>query len=256
MGSVGFPQTNIQLYRELRRYGYSPADLALVRRAYDLALRYSTCAYRPSGKPNLDHLVGTAGILVSLQVPAEIVAAGLLHSIYAYGDFGHAQKGVSSAKRNLLQDEIGPEVEAYLVRYAMLEWNYQTVPTICDSLETLDATDRVVVLIRLADRLEDHLDLGVLYCPNAEDRVRGIESEAPLIVEMGRRLGYPRLAAAFETVSAQVTSARVPKELRNPSGQNRVYFVDPRSYGKRASQVIRGALKATIGRLTRLLRPR
>ena len=72
-----YAQTNLQLYTQLRRAGYSNDRLALVRSGYDLALRLCTASFRGSGKPLLAHLVGTASILASVDQSPVVVTGGL-----------------------------------------------------------------------------------------------------------------------------------------------------------------------------------
>ena len=50
-----YAQTSLQLFNQMRQAGYSPDDLATVRRAYDLAMKLFTSEYRGSGKPLLSH---------------------------------------------------------------------------------------------------------------------------------------------------------------------------------------------------------
>jgi (p)ppGpp synthase/HD superfamily hydrolase len=190
-----YAQTNSQLYNQLQDNGYSGWELSCVRDSYELAMHLSTCLYRPSGKTNIAHFVGTASILCSLRAPVEVVAAGLLHSVYFHGDFGSIRKGMLSSHRKQVRDAVGQDVEEYIARYAMLEWNPQNIPAIHNKLHELDMIDRYVFLIRLADWLEDHLDQGILYCPNAEGRLKYTHSRNDIVKKMAVELGLPTLAA-------------------------------------------------------------
>ncbi len=58
-----------------------------------------------------------ASILGSLRLPAEVVAAGLIHSVYGNGDFGYGEMDISSAKRNYIKHALGKEVEDYVYRF-------------------------------------------------------------------------------------------------------------------------------------------
>lgn len=226
-----YAQTIIQLYKQLQIDGYSDEDLILIRNAYELAMEVTSGNYRPSGKTNMAHFIGTASILSSLGASIEAIAAGLLHSIYAHGDFGTLRKGISEAKRRQVRRAVGEKVEEYLAKYAALEWSMQTAITIRETLPNLDPVDRTVVLVRLADRLEDYLDLGILYCPNAEDRLRGIQNDGQLMIELAVQLGYPTLAAEFETVFKESADTDFPAAiLRNPASRNPGFLVAPRSY--------------------------
>ncbi|HXE81178.1 MAG TPA: HD domain-containing protein [Vicinamibacterales bacterium] len=213
---LAFPQTNLQLFGLMRRSGYSEADLRLVRRAYDLAVRVFTAKYRGSGKPLLAHLVGTAGILAWLRAPASLVAAGVLHAAYLFGDFGDAQRGATSEKRARLRREIGREVEEIIGRYDALRWDARSIEEIRSAIGRLAPGDRDVLLLRLANELEDHLDLGVLYCGNAEERRGAIRSWLRGCVDLAQRLDQPALARAFERVFEEILSDEVPAVLRHP----------------------------------------
>ncbi|NJL09589.1 MAG: hypothetical protein HC908_03480 [Calothrix sp. SM1_7_51] len=67
-----FAQTNIQLFNQLHREGYSSTDLSLIANAYSLAMELFTGTFRPSKKTFIAHLVGTASILASLHAPPKL----------------------------------------------------------------------------------------------------------------------------------------------------------------------------------------
>src|SRR5574341_1013565 len=58
---------------------YSQADKELVLRAYKVAERAHEGQKRASGEPYVNHCIAVATILAEFGVPAEVVAAGLLH---------------------------------------------------------------------------------------------------------------------------------------------------------------------------------
>jgi GTP pyrophosphokinase len=58
---------------------YSVTDRELVTRAYRIAEEAHRGQKRLSGEPYINHCVAVASILAELKVPAEVVAAGLLH---------------------------------------------------------------------------------------------------------------------------------------------------------------------------------
>lgn len=230
-----YAQTNIQLFNQLRREGYSNEDLLCVFKAYELAMQLFTCFFRPSGKTFIAHLVGTASILGSLRVSAEVAAAGLIHAVYDEGDFGSIKRGISNAKREQVRRAVGEKVEEYVARYAALRWNPKTISAVRDGLDTLDLIDRNVLLIRLTNELEDHFDLGVLYCPNADVRKQSAKRRGLVIVDMADKLGFPTLAVELDRVFREIVSGKIPLELHSTRDQNRAYLVPPRSYQKRLS---------------------
>lgn len=227
-----YAQTNIQLFNQLRREGYSNTDLSCIFKAYQLTMRLFTGSFRASGKTFIAHLVGTASIVVSLHLPANVVAASLLHAAYINGDFGDGRKGISQTKRKQVRDVVGEEIEGYIARYTAFQWNEKTIPDICDRINSLDAIDRDVLLIRLANELEEYLDLGIIYCGDVKYQ-RYINHSGNSIVKIAERLGFPMLANELETVFKETFAAEIPPEVSNQSGYNVSYTIAPNSYRKR-----------------------
>lgn len=219
-----YAQTNLQLYTQLRRAGYSNDQLALVRGGYDLAMQLFSASFRGSGKPLLAHLVGTASILASIGQSAEIVAAGLLHAAYALGDFGDGRFGMTDAKRARVRQAVGPKVEDLVARYTAFDWNKNTIPSIRQRVVALGPIERDVLVIRLANELEDHLDYGVLYCGNGEKRREYIRSPLNQSVDMARTLGLTELAAELDRAFRDTLATELPAALRNPHDYT---FVQP-----------------------------
>ncbi|MCB0118967.1 MAG: bifunctional (p)ppGpp synthetase/guanosine-3',5'-bis(diphosphate) 3'-pyrophosphohydrolase, partial [Anaerolineales bacterium] len=58
---------------------YSIADRELVMRAYAMAEEAHREQKRHSGEPYINHCIAVASILAEMKVPAEVIAAGLLH---------------------------------------------------------------------------------------------------------------------------------------------------------------------------------
>jgi (p)ppGpp synthase/HD superfamily hydrolase len=228
VAKASYAQTNLQLYAELRAAEYSAAHIDCIRAAYELAMALFTGRYRGSGKPFLAHLVGTASILASMHVRAPVVAAGLLHAAYTQGDFGNGWSGASPEKRERLRVAVGAEVEDLIGRYRSLRWHSLTIPEIHDGLEALGPPEREVLLVRLANELEDHLDLGVLYCADAGRRRDHVRASLILCVDMAKRLGFPQLADALARAFRETLSADVPMALRREDSSS--FVVAPASY--------------------------
>lgn len=218
-----YAQTNIQLFNQLRLAHYSEVDLSYIYNAYQFSLQLFLGRFRGSGKPFLAHLVGTASILTSLDAPVNVIIAGLLHAAYLYGEYGTEEKGMTDAKREQVRATLGGETEELIARYTLLKWNKNTIPEIRDRLDTFDATERQILLIGLANELEDHLDLGILYCANAEPRREYIHSSLYLSIEMAHKLGFPALAAALECTFRDTFSVELPAAIRK--GRNSSYLL-------------------------------
>ena len=229
-------QTIIQLLTQLRCDGYSKDELYRISRGYEQVMRLFTGLYRPSGKTFIAHSVGTASILSFVHVPEKVVTAGLVHAAYTHGDFGSWAKGISDAKREQVRRSVGDEVEEYIARYTALQWNARTIPVLYEQLHSLEPIDRTVLLIRIANELDDLLDLGVLYCFSAESKHQRYIKFGSMMIEMAEELGFPGLGAELARAFRETASAEIPRELR--SRQPGVSLIAPRSYARRLSIAI------------------
>ncbi len=247
-----FAQTNVQLFNQMRREGYSTEELTRVVAAYDYALGLFGAAFRGSGKPLLAHLVGTASVLASQRAPVAVVIAGMLHAAYELGDFGSGTRGVTAAKRAELRRAAGEEVEALIAAYNALVWDGQGVAAAGERLDTLDHSGRTVLLMRLANEVEDHLDLNMPYCRQIGWRRGFIRSTGEQQVELARRLGYPALAEQLAAAFEETLTADIPEVLCRTTGKT--FAITPRSLRTRWSVRLARALAGIRRRMRRNLR--
>jgi hypothetical protein len=228
-----YAQTNVQLFNQLRSEGYSKKERQSVLAAYEFAMRLFTGLFLPSGKPFIDHLVGTASVLASLHMPVEVVTAGLIHAAYLHGDFGGAVDGMSEDKRKQVRDAVGAAVEDYVARYDALLWSPDRMLLVRDRVDDLGPVDRNVVLMRLANELEHHLDFGVLYFAGTrhqKSQQRFIERYGPVMVQIAEQLRSFSLAAEMAAVFKEIASAELPVEPCIRTGEHAAYLVVARSY--------------------------
>jgi (p)ppGpp synthase/HD superfamily hydrolase len=247
-----YAQTNLQLYTQLRAAGYPEQDLKLVRSAYDLGMRIFPASFRGSGKPLLSHLVGTASILAAIGQSPAVATAGLLHAAYALGDFGDGRLGMTDAKRDRVRSAVGREVEDLVARYTTFDWNRNTIPAIRERVGTLTPIERDVLVIRLANELEDHLDYGVLYCGNGEKRREYIRSPLNQSVDMARSLGLMALAGELDAAFKETLSEQLPASLRTP--HDYTFVQPPASHSPRLKVAARRYLDERP-RLARVVHP-
>jgi len=230
IGSIA--QTNLQLWQQLQSAGYSNDDLKTVNKAYKFAIALFSGRFRASGKTFIAHLTGTASILAHLNASSSIVAAGLLHAAYDFGDFGGwNRRGVTTSKQIGLRQEVGIEVESYVAAYSALIWNYRTIPKIFHLLPQWELKQRSVLLIRLANELEEYLDLGLLYC-GKKIEIYG-SHQTDMVSEMASNLGFPALASALTSAQEAMTNGCVLPELVNPTGVNNSSLIVPYSCQKK-----------------------
>jgi UDP-N-acetylmuramyl pentapeptide synthase len=227
-----YAQTNVQLFNQLRSEGYSKNDRERVREAYEFAIHLFTGLFLPSGKTFIDHLVGTASILVSLHVSTDLVIAGLIHAAYLHGNFGGIRKGISETTRKQVRDVVGAKVEKYVERYERIPWDPKTIPVLHKTVHELNPFDRDVLLMRLVNDFEHNLDLGSFYRENLAWPLY-IKRHGPSMVAMAEKLGFPSLSKEMAMVFKDVNLADVALEPRIRTTQDAAYLIVPKSYVER-----------------------
>jgi Domain of unknown function (DUF6817) len=188
-------QTNLQLYARMLDAGYDSGALKSVRDAYALAALLFAGQLRPEGRPFLCHVVGVAGILAMIDAPLPTVIGGLLHSAYTHGDFGLGRGEVNRAARSRLRAAVGVEIEGLVAAYSSMPWNAAPVTQYAADVGALSAEVRQVVVIRLANAIEDALDEGLQLSRKTENPNRAIALES--LVGLAAGVGQPRLASAL-----------------------------------------------------------
>jgi hypothetical protein len=248
-----FALTYPQLCNQALALGLPAGELEQLARACELAERMADGLYRAQGVPFVCHLVRTASILLAEEQPIEVAMAGLLHSAYLLHLFDPARGAPRARERAELERVAGSEAHALVRAYACTPLD--TRAALAAQLERLDACDeraRRVLLLRLANELEDHLDGGLRYrAPEAGD-ASGCERGA-LLVELAVRLGRPTLAAELRQALADGREAAPPPALQR--GRRRAYAGTGGRYARRPLWV-RGWKALRRGALSRLGSPR
>ena len=89
-------QTRHALREQAAERGYDAAELAIFEEAADLATLVFDGVYRPDGRPFLNHAIGTASALIRYELSADIVQAGLLHSLLTHRPAWMALENIES----------------------------------------------------------------------------------------------------------------------------------------------------------------
>lgn len=246
-----YAQTNLQLYRQLHDDGRPVNEVVLLSQAYELAVPLFSAQIRSSGKPFLAHLVGTASILAAMGCRAEVVAAGLLHAAYGQGDWGDGRQRLVPRRRQRVQRAVGREVESLVARYTEYPWNATSIAELAGRGSTLDVSEADVVTMRLANLLEDHLDLGMAY-----SRKGAKAKQANLVHDQCTRiaeaLGNHRLAAELDETFAEHRTTTLPLPLLRPARDSAT--VAPLSHRPRADTVARETVRRVRRKISSRLR--
>ena len=209
-------QTNLQLAAQLRRAGWSAEDLAGIDRAYRLAAELVSGWFRPSGKPFVDHFVGTASVVAAAGGRPALVRAALLHNVGG-SVFGHQQP----ADRRELEDVVGAEATGLVLAYPTVPWDADAVAALTARADGLTGSERDLVVLRLANEVDDRLDGASPATP--------VDAEA--LVELARGMGEPVLAELLTgAVGEPSATADAP------------FFLPPRGYRRGLGLAARDAM--------------
>lgn len=242
-------QTNLQLYNQLLAQGRDVRELALVRKAYDLAGLLYSGHYQGDGKPFVCHGVGVASILAHLGLGAEMIAVGLVHNIYVNGDFGDSlDYGIKATRRRRVREAVGDRVAMLTERFQMFRIDAGNVDAMVARARQLDDTDRDLLTFDLADALEKYVDFGVDYFGDADWITDATANHGERLIEIARALDRPLLAEMLaEAFAPDRTRPAVPQALR-PLGQQYLKLVVPLSCRKRWMPIVGAALHRSVRR--------
>ena len=220
--SRDYAQTNLQLYEQMAAAGFQAEDIQMVKQAYGLAQKIFSAKFRGSGRPFLAHLVGTASILVKYDASIKVIVLGLLHSAYAFGDFGTGIGGITAAKRQFLVAELGRDNEAMIHAYALYRVRPETYARVVQQSASIDEMEQDMLITHLANTLEDALLDNYIY--SGPKKRKRCESKLPEAIAMAKATQNPELADELSRCLQQ------HKEVTAHQGDNASYTVVPQSY--------------------------
>ena len=233
-----YPQTNLQLFNQLQQEGYSTADAILIRNVYELATQLYAGYFIASGREQIAHLVGTAGILSSLHVSAEVVAAGLIHNVYTNGDFGVPGQSISTAKRRQIIQAVGQEVEKYIHGFYALTSNRNVWSSVFEDIDKIDPVIRLAGLILISEQFEHRLNDGGL-----KRYAKNVDENGPVMVEIALKLGFPLLADQIRTILiSPLPCDSVLHGLIAAINGDRSRWIPPASSRRRVTVIVRMAI--------------
>ncbi len=213
MSIRSFAMTYPQLMNQAMAQGLSKGDIQRLRTAYDVAEEWFNSFYRGQGVPFICHVVRTASIVLSERQPVEVVMAAMLHAVYMRGLFsGYHRNQPVEKLRSEIRKAVGEEVEALIWAYETFPWYSQpALDCHLKEMETYDPMKRRVLVMRVANELEDYLDLGMVYRKGDGFRKR-IELYRGRFTEIARRLGLSRIAEELNEAYETHLVACLPEE--------------------------------------------
>jgi hypothetical protein len=186
--------------------GYGRDDLALMANAYYIAHVLMDGGYRPCGRPFIDHLVGTASVLVRYDFRADIVAAGVLHAAYTHSPphAGGPEAAVAAISAGL--GGPGSALDARVRAYAQRESARRQAAE--PPMDTVSMDDAAILAVAAANEVEMHQSGEFRY----SGRTDGVGPEVTArMAQVCEALGVPGLSDTL--VQAQQGAATVPPDL-------------------------------------------
>ncbi len=184
---------------------YNPkADLARIRRAYDLAASAHATQMRSTGDPYITHCLAVASILADLYLDEDSIVAGLLHDV----------PEDTAVPLETIQEQFGDEVAKRVdgvtklsgLRLGMEQSQAESLRKMFMAM----AEEIRVVLIKLADRLHN---MRTLYA-RPPDKQRKIARETmEIYAPLANRLGIYTIRRELEDLSLKYLEPDKYKEI-------------------------------------------
>lgn len=195
-------QTNLQLYLQMLDKGYNKEDVNLVNRAYLFTINKVHLMYRGSGKPFICHLVGAASLMVLCKQSIDVVLAALMHALYQNRVSFEGTKDIRK-RREIISQKFGKVCDRLISEYTEFE-----MTGIKDIDPNHITVDKQVLLMRIADELEDLVDFGLcLHGLEGEPKEKGgsylsrrtrKEKEGKILIKLANQLNAESLAEGLE----------------------------------------------------------
>jgi guanosine-3',5'-bis(diphosphate) 3'-pyrophosphohydrolase len=200
-----------------RLAGYlEPAQVQLVRDAYDCAAAAHEGQWRRTGHPYISHPLAVAGILADMRMDHETLIAALLHDVVEDSEVGtatlRARFGDSVAQ---IVDGVSKLASFFGSRAEAQAENFQ-------KMALAMAKDIRVIMVKLADRLHNMRTIGVM---SDEQRRRIARETLEFYAPIANRLGIHHIKVEFEDLGFKalypLRADRIDRAVRAARGHRR-----------------------------------
>jgi HD domain len=151
-------RTPTELGVQLTKLGWSDDDNARARAAIDAAIELHAGQFRATGRPFLNHVIGTASILADSGSETDLTIAAILHGAYELGTFPDGGLGMTSSNRRWISAHAGEDVEALVAAYSRFNPTREIIESFGVRSVPLGDQDRRMLAMRTANEIDDQLD--------------------------------------------------------------------------------------------------
>ncbi|MCB1695070.1 MAG: HD domain-containing protein [Pseudomonadales bacterium] len=215
-----FAQNYPQLMNQAVAVDLSQEDLSRLRSAFDFCQLLADGIYRAQGIPLLNHLVRTASIVLNQTNSVDVVITALLHAAFVVDKFDHSTRTPDlEIKRKDIRRLFGNEIEHLLLAYEKMAWYHKkALQHYLQVHASLSQEMKNLLLIRLANELEDHLDFAMAYTPPSREARRSLAYGSEC-VSLARALGYGVIADNLNAILTEQQAVKIPDQLRTTCSQ-------------------------------------
>jgi glycosyltransferase involved in cell wall biosynthesis len=185
--------------------GYEPQEVAWLASCYQVALALTDGGYRPCGRPFINHLAGTASVLIRYDFRTEIVGAGLLHAAYTHCPPHQAGPRASADFVCAALGGKGNELEKRVRAYTKRASDRGALSLQHTSPGTISLADAEIIAIAAANEVDMHLS-GEFRYSGRTDGIRPDVTEQ--IAQVCRVLGVDGLAETLLQAQRQPISVK------------------------------------------------
>ena len=219
----GADSADIQRWLDALGAVYAPPEMALIRAACEFAAPLYQGHVQVTGTPLLQHALGSAAILTSLNMDHEAIAAAILHAVPDYlADYAEA-----------LGTRFGPHITGLVTGISRVEHisQFSEMRGVHDQEEAANQIERLrkmllamvedirVVLIKLAERTQT---LRTLSAAEPEEQQRLARETRAIFAPLANRLGVWQLKWELEDLSLRFLEPDLYKKVARLLDERRV----------------------------------
>ncbi len=207
-------QTLAGLQEQAQAQGYQAKEIEMLTNGYLVSLNLMNGGFRPCGRPFINHLAGTASVLLKYRFRMKTVAGGLLHAAYS-----HSGARISDPMAYLTQvarklGGRGSSLERFVQAYTMRSGRLKALLAEGSPHEALTMLDVEVLAVLMANEIDMYMSGE--YRRSGRDDAMG-EPVFELACSVVDSLGVTGLAQTMRRERADLARYRAGADEEKPA---------------------------------------